>query len=72
VCPPSAIAALSPRMLDVSATAAYTGLSRWTVRHSDALATARVLVPGVRRVLYDRQVLDQLVSRWRSVGEAGQ
>jgi hypothetical protein len=64
VCPPSPVGPLLPRLLDVAATAAYTGLSTWTVRHSDALAEARVLVPGVRRALYDRQALDQLVSRW--------
>ena len=67
VCPAPASSPLLPRLLDVSATADYTSLSVWTVRHSGALAPARVRVPGVSRVLFDRQVLDQLVTRWGSL-----
>ena len=65
--------ALSPRLLDLDAAAAYLGgLSTWTVRDLIANGTLRrVRVPGtngedLRRVLLDRQDLDELINRWKA------
>jgi hypothetical protein len=63
------------RLLDVAQTAAYLGdLSEDTVRELDAsgvLTPARVKIPGhggqpIRKVLFDREVLDRLVAGWRT------
>ena len=63
------------RLLDVAMTAAYLGgLGEDTVRELDAsgvLTPARVLIPGqrgqaLRKVLFDRLVLDRLVGGWKA------
>jgi hypothetical protein len=63
------------RLLDVAMTAAYLGgLGEDTVRELDAsgvLTPARVLIPGqggqtLRKVLFDRLVLDRLVGGWQA------
>lgn len=62
------------RLLDVAMTAAYLSLGEDTVRELDAsgvLTPARVLIPGqrgqaLRKVLFDRLVLDRLVGGWKA------
>jgi hypothetical protein len=63
------------RLLDVAQTAAYLGgLGEDTVRELDAsgvLTPARVTIPGasgrpMRKVLFDRLVLDRLADGWRT------
>jgi hypothetical protein len=59
------------RLLDIEASARYLGISTWSVR--DLIAGGmirRVVIPigngrDLRRVLVDRQQLDELVLRWR-------
>jgi len=59
------------RLLDLEASALYLGVSTWTVRDLIANGTIqRVVIPvgngrDLRRVLLDRQQLDELVLRWR-------
>ena len=59
------------RLLNLEASARYLGVSTWTVRDLIANGTiSRVLIPlgdgrDVRRVLLDREQLDELVTRWR-------
>ena len=58
---------VAPRLLDVEKAAAYLGISSWTLRELDV---PRVRIPGpggrgVRRLLFDVRVLDQLIERWR-------
>jgi len=59
------------RLLDIKASARYLGISTWTVRDLIANGTiSRVLIPlgdgrDIRRLLVDRQQLDELVTRWR-------
>ena len=63
---------LCPRLLDLGATAAYLSVSPWTVRDLEAAgALRRVRVPGarggeLRRLLFDRRDLDQLVEAWKT------
>jgi hypothetical protein len=63
---------LCPRLLDLGTTASYLGLSTWTVRDLEAAGTLkRVRVPGagggdLRKLLFDRQDLDQLVEAWKT------
>ena len=63
----------TPRLLSVEALAHYLGdMSPDTVRELDAsgrLPGARVQVPGLRRVLFDRLELDRLVTGWRAAGD---
>jgi hypothetical protein len=63
------------RLLDVAQTAAYLGdLAEDTVRELDAsgvLTPARVVIPGaggrpLRKVVFDRVVLDRLADGWRT------
>src|SRR5260370_41724316 len=62
---------LCPRLLDLGTTAAYLGVSGWTVRDLEAageLHRGRVPVgPGreLRKLLFDRQDLDRLVEVWK-------
>ena len=59
----------TPRLLSVEALAHYLDLSPDTVRELDAsgrLPGARVQVPGLRRVLFDREAIDRLVVGWRT------
>ena len=67
-----AVPGLCPRLLDLGATAAYLGLSPWTVRDLEAAGTLkRVRVPvaggrDLRKLLFDREELDRLVEAWKS------
>lgn len=71
LCPPSAVAPLVPRLLDLDATARYLGVSGWTVRDLVAVGVLpRVRVPlphggELRRLLFDREDLDRLISGWK-------
>jgi hypothetical protein len=62
------------RLLDLEASATYLSISVWTVRDLIANGTLqRVVIPtangrDLRRVLLDRQQLDELVLRWREAG----
>lgn len=64
-------APLPPRLLDLRATAAYLGVSCWTVRDLEAAGTlrrVRVPLPGngeLRKLLFDRADLDALVEAWK-------
>jgi hypothetical protein len=68
---PSAIAPLAPRLLGLESTATYLGLSSWKVRELEGagiLQRVRVPLPGdreIRKVLFDRQDLDRLISSWK-------
>ena len=64
--------AIAPRLLDLQATAAYLGVSTWTVRD---LETAGVLkrvsipLPGnrdLRKLLFDKTDLDRLIEAWKA------
>ncbi len=69
-----AIGASVPRLVDLRATAAYLGVSEWTVRDLDAagvLRRIRVPLPNggeLRKLLFDRTDLDQLIEAWKDVG----
>lgn len=56
------------RLLGVNETADYLSISTDTVRElaTSRLSPARVEIPGNARVLFDRQVIDQLVAGWRT------
>jgi hypothetical protein len=60
------------RLLDLQATARYLGLSPWTVKEAEAKGVLkRVRVPlhnggQLRKVLFDRLDLDELISRWKA------
>ncbi len=66
-----AIASIPPRLLDLPCTAAYLGLSEWTVRDLEANGTLRrvsIPLPGgreLRKLLFDRADLDRLVEAWK-------
>lgn len=66
-----ALAAVTPRLLDLRGTAGYLSVAPWTVRELEwrgVLQRVRVPLPGggeLRRVLFDRADLDQLVERWK-------
>ena len=59
------------RLLDLEGAARYLALSTWSIRDLIANGTIqRVVIPGangkdLRRVLVDRQQLDELVLAWR-------
>ncbi len=63
--------AIAPRLLDLQRTAAYLGVSPWTVRDLEAggiLRRVRVPLPGngeLRKLLFDRADLDRLVETWK-------
>lgn len=63
--------ALAPRLLDLPSTAAYLGLSGWSVRDLEAAGTLRrVRVPlpnggELRKLLFDREDLDRLIAAWK-------
>jgi hypothetical protein len=64
------VAAVPPRLLDLEATAAYLGLSPWTVRSLEGQGILRrVRVPvstgELRKLLFDREDLDHLVTLWK-------
>jgi hypothetical protein len=66
-----ALCPISPRLLDLSTAAAYLGVSAWTVRDLETggvLSRVRVPLPGggeLRKVLFDREDLDHLITRWK-------
>ncbi len=66
-----AIAPLLPRLLDLNATAAYLGVSPWTVRDLEVAGTLkRVRIPqadqkDIRKLLFDRLELDRLIEAWK-------
>jgi|SRR5262245_4345780 len=66
-----AIGHMPPRLLDLQAAAMYLGVSPWTIRDLEAKGTLRrVNIPvgtgrGLRKLLFDRQELDQLVDSWK-------
>jgi hypothetical protein len=68
-----AVGQILPRLLDLRAAAAYLGVSPWTVRDLEANGTLRrVNVPSgpgrdLRKLLFDRQDLDQLVETWKAL-----
>ena len=63
-----------PRLLDLQGAATYLGLSAWTVRdleQSGILARVRIPLPNageLRKLLFDRSDLDQLIERWKERG----
>jgi hypothetical protein len=65
--------ALLPRLLHLEAAAAYLSVSPWTVRDLEAagvLKRVRVPLPNggeLRKVLLDREDLDQLITRWKDL-----
>ena len=68
-----AVGQILPRLLDLRAAAAYLGVSPWTVRDLEANGTLRrVNVPSgpgrdLRKLLFDRKDLDQLVEAWKAL-----
>ena len=62
-----AVAPLAPRLLGLHATAAYLGVSEWTVRDLEAAGLLqRVRVPSpnqgeLRKLLFDKVDLDRLI-----------
>ncbi len=60
-----------PRLLELDASAAYLGVSPWTIRDLEAAGTLRrVRVPlanggELRKLLFDRADLDRLVDAWK-------
>ncbi len=65
------LAAITPRLLDLDGAARYLSLTTWTLRDLiDNGTLQRVAIPAgagrdIRRVLLDREQLDELVLRWR-------
>ena len=63
--------ALTPRLLDLTRTAQYPGVSPWNVRDLEATGTLRrVAIPlaggrDLRKLLFDRMDLDRLVDVWK-------
>jgi len=70
----NACEASAPRLLDLRTTAAYLGVSDWTVRDLDAagvLRRVRVPLPNggeLRNLLFDRADLDRLIDTWKDIG----
>jgi hypothetical protein len=73
----TAVGALQPRLLDLSAAAAYLGLSSWTIRDlidRGALTRVRVPLPGgreLKRVLLDVRDLDKLIDQAKDEAREG-
>jgi len=65
------VRSIPPRLLDLKATAAYLGVSPWTVRDLEfGGVLRRVNIPlgsrkELRKLLFDRQDLDRLVETWK-------
>ena len=64
----------SPRLLDLDAAAAYSGIAYWSLRRlvaSGTIPIVRLPAPGatdgraMRRILIDRGDLDQLIERFK-------
>ena len=68
---PTAETIIAPRLLDLERTAAYLGVSPWTVRDLEAAGVLpRVCVPlpggrELRKLLFDRADLDGLIETWK-------
>jgi hypothetical protein len=66
-----AVAPVSPRLLNLEGSAAYLGVSPWTVRdleHAGILLRVRVPLPiagELRKLLFDRTDLDRLIDLWK-------
>ncbi len=66
-----AVTAIAPRLLDLEGSAAYLGVSAWTVRDLEAAGTLhRVRIPlpnngELRKLLFDREDLDRLIEAWK-------
>ncbi len=66
-----AVRAIVPRLLSLEATAAYLGISPWTVRDLEAagvLPRVRIPLPNngeLRKLLFDREDLDRLIEAWK-------
>ncbi len=62
---------LTPRLLNLHSTAAYLGLSQWTVRDLEAgglLQRIRIPLPNqgeLRKLVFDRMDLDRLIQTWK-------
>jgi hypothetical protein len=69
--PASGLPALEPRLLGLVAAARYLDLAPWTVRELEwrgVLPRVRIPLPNggeLRKLLFDRLDLDQLVERWK-------
>ena len=67
----AALGHIPPRLLDLKGAAAYLGVSPWTIRDLESRGTLRrVNVPlgmgkDLRKLLFDREDLDQLVDSWK-------
>ena len=65
------VRSIPPRLLDIKATAAYLGVSPWTVRDLEFSGVLqRVNIPlgsrkELRKLLFDRLDLDRLVETWK-------
>ena len=54
---------IQPRLLSLRQTAEYLNLSLWTVRELEAAGTLhRIQLGAVRKLLFDRAALDQLIA----------
>jgi len=68
---------LTPRLLDLHSTAAYLGVSEWTVRDLEAgglLQRIRIPLPNqgeLRKLVFDRTDLDQLIQSWKDERREG-
>ena len=66
-----AVRAIVPRLLSLDATAAYLGISPWTVRDLETagvLPRVRIPLPNngeLRKLLFDREDLDRLIEGWK-------
>ena len=60
-----------PRLFDLAGAARYLAVSPWTIRdleHGGVLRRVRVPLPNngeLRKLLFDRADLDELVARWK-------
>ena len=65
---------LCPRLLGLEATAAYLGVSPWTVRDLEAAGGLhRIRIPlanggELRKLLFDKNDLDALIESWKDGG----
>ena len=72
-----AAAPIPPRLLDLTGTASYLGISTWTVRGLEAagiLPRIRVPLPNqgeLRKLLFDRVDLDHLIDVWKDHPSSG-
>ncbi len=67
----TAVVSIAPRLLDLSGTAAYLGVSTWKIRELEGAGTlSRVRIPlgpsgELRKLLFDRSELDRLIDQWK-------